>query len=413
MKDNRLNSWYRQQADKVGGPPPSDLWQGIAAELDATPKAMFPVWARWTSAVFLLILTASITWAYWPSDTIALAESTSPAAASQEGQLAHNGSWWMPVREDASVQSLASTTSQGIEKAETPAATNSFLVSSEPSATPAVQASVNTGGGTTSTSTSYRNSSSNVRAEPKLSFSTLSLMPPSNGAFALSQEVKGSNVRIKPPRNREGTPQGYYIGASLSANNLWTINHATRKGFDANSLKSNSAKFSRDYALVFGRQVSARTAFQAEMFLQKSQGQITNDYEEGRFTRTDLELDYSRIGLHYVRKITSQFMGYSANVNGVLGAYVGYLKSASEMTGDADAVSILDKYRKVDAGLDLGLEYEVFVNDQWAVGAAARNSIGLTNAFSGDDKNPAHFLPHRNLSFGLSFNVKYVLGTAR
>lgn len=441
MKDNSLDNWYRGSFEQTPGNPPDLVWDNIAANLDQT--AATGLWSKIVvgAAIVLLLggattffLIADQTTSDWPP-VAELPSNYARELQSPQAEVVAENNATTTVFAEASVQiqNAQPTPEQTNTAVATSSSTTSTATASPAARTEAANNQQQTHAISTTTNTNdiVASSNSNSQAEEPAVAATESentiveFEPVAMQMQNAPQSLWDQEVYELPPRHFEpkrksfklpdflnnANPLGYYLGTGITLNSVYALNYDTYSGLDKSSLVSNVAQFGSDVSLIGGLNVSDTKGYQVELTLFKSRGQSFDSYVEGQLIRSRVDLAYSQVNFLWKRKIAKTAFSnkYASSLNFLGGPYVAYLRSSSVSQNGIDA-GTPNRFINYDAGLDFGIEYDLFFSKKWAATAGIRSSVGLVNIFAGTTKIPRDFNRTYNLSLGANIGLKYLIG---
>lgn len=197
--------------------------------------------------------------------------------------------------------------------------------------------------------------------------------------------------------------RGFYFGVSGSYNQTSILDYGNVIK-DGRSIQA-SLKFGAAKSLVFGYNFSNKFGIQAEYVYNSIQGQNYVTSEDDEIIQKTLSLNYdqipvtARIKVGKISDITNKpiILNYTAGVQyGILREY--------RLPQDKRYESTDNLFKDNDLSLVLGLEYEIYLQDNLNVSIGARGTI--SNDISLHDATLDDFAK-RNFVFGLRAGVNY------
>ncbi len=196
----------------------------------------------------------------------------------------------------------------------------------------------------------------------------------------------------------------WQVGVTGQLANTWMVNTKTIEGLQSDNLTTTNATFGNSIGLHVTWLASPRMKIKNEWHIKSRTGQSYNEYINGQYVATSLDLNYINTALlFYYHPLQNKPLHSIA-----LGLYGGMLQEATRQK-NGDMERITGDYASFDFGLLLGYEYEHRIAKGLSLGSGIYTRYGLTNIFAGNQIVPAYLNQTRNAAFLLSFSVNYQL----
>ena len=124
-----------------------------------------------------------------------------------------------------------------------------------------------------------------------------------------------------------------------------------------------------------------------------------NEYINGKYVTSALELDYYTIALQGKYRFPTKHTM-------IFGGYFGLMKTAKQSV--EEEIFVLDnEYSNYDYGLIVGYEYPISLSRRFTFSPGLFAKVGLNNVFAGNEYIPFYLNKTQNASINLSFSVAY------
>lgn len=199
----------------------------------------------------------------------------------------------------------------------------------------------------------------------------------------------------------------FYIGSTGQLANTWLVNQKTISGFKSTSLVSTNPSFGSDFGVYAGTGLTENIDLQMDLNILAQNKQEYNEYMNGNYVTSNMQFNYSRLGLSLRYFINSvNFMQGEHALN--MGPYIAYLHNASQDI-DSETIYITDNYNTLDYGLQAGYEYVFPLVENLGLGTGFRAYYGLNNIYAGNERIPDYLNATNNASVNITLSLKYLL----
>ncbi len=198
-----------------------------------------------------------------------------------------------------------------------------------------------------------------------------------------------------------GKGQFFFIGFTGQLANTWMLNQKTRQGLNPEELTHTNLSFGKNFGILAGTRINERMSLQEEFYFVSQKRQGYNEYLNGQFVSSRLELDYSTLSLLIKYRITENSPHFVA-----AGIYGSSLNNASQKI-DSQLTDVRSEYNSMDYGLVAGYEYQYPIYGNWYLGAGLFFRYGVKNIFSGNEMIPDYLNRTQNAAFNASFSLNY------
>jgi hypothetical protein len=372
-----FNKWYKSAIESQSEDPPAELWDAIQDDLDVeavwtrldgdlAPARIRPLYWRMAAAASLLMLAALGGWyflAYQPED-MSFAISDQPSAAVGES---------LP----GEVLPTLPLASAVIPETEVPSGLPAEPVEPGWLKPPERIAEAGFGG------------------LPSHDMRTLKPL------LARAEEIPG----ILPyPSDEKRYFSETVVGIGGQFANTWLLNDKTIGGLGPYDLTSTQASFGQSMGIRAGTNLGNRSWIWLDWHFVSRSRQRYNEYINGRYVSTSLDLDY-----HSIAAIWQYKPGQAGSPHRLAaGLYAGMLRNArQELNGST--LNVTGEYANLDHGLLAGYEYVFAVRPGITIGTGIYGKIGFSNVYAGSELVPAHLNHTRNAALMLSLSINYRL----
>ncbi len=222
--------------------------------------------------------------------------------------------------------------------------------------------------------------------------------------YIMPQENSHDNNIIK---RKGGAFKKFYIGSTGQLANTWLINQKTISGFKSTSLVSTNPSFGSDFGIYAGTGLTDNIDLQMDLNILAQNRQEYNEYINGDYVTSNIQLNYTRLGLSLRYFINSgSFMQGEHALN--MGPYIAYLHNASQDI-DSETIYISGNYKAMDYGLQAGYEYVFPLSGSLGMGTGFRALYGLNNIYAGNERIPDYLNVTNNASVNITLSLKYLL----
>lgn len=197
----------------------------------------------------------------------------------------------------------------------------------------------------------------------------------------------------------------FSLGVTYAYNNTWILNKDTRSSFRTSSLISTSVTYTSNYGFIGNYYFNKKNAISSEIIVHSRIAQDYGLYNEGKYLRKKIELNYSKLTLAYQRNAFNTRGRYPSHLTMRAGLYFGALTNHSELY-NAQITASNDNYKKFDFGVKIGLGQEVVLN-RFVIGYGLNSEYGFINIFNGNDKISPDFNVTKLFTAGGYINLMY------
>ncbi len=199
----------------------------------------------------------------------------------------------------------------------------------------------------------------------------------------------------------------FYIGGTGQLANTWLVNQKTISGLKSTSLVSTNPSFGSSFGIYGGTSLAEHIDLQMDLNILAQNKQEYNEYINGNYLNSDMQFNYTRLGLSLRYFIYSgSFLEGEHAVN--MGPYIAYLHNASQDTG-SETIYITGDYTTLDYGLQAGYEYVFPIAGSLGLGTGFRAWYGLNNIYAGNESIPDYLNVTHNASVNITLSLKYLL----
>jgi hypothetical protein len=195
------------------------------------------------------------------------------------------------------------------------------------------------------------------------------------------------------------------IGLITLIKNTWLLNNETFNGLKSETLNTSEIVFFPDIGISLNYSLNKAWQIQSDGFFFSNTGQKYYEYYYGHYSRKEITLRYSTVDLLIKYRITGsrQFIP-RCSINVLAGGYFSYLNYAHQRI-NSDLRNIGSQYGKVDYGVRLGGEVELYLFDHISFVPGLFISLGMPNIYKGIGTIPGYLRSTHNGSadFQLAF----------
>lgn len=189
--------------------------------------------------------------------------------------------------------------------------------------------------------------------------------------------------------------------------NTWLLNYETYDGLRSESLNTTKIVFFPDAGLSLNYSFTKNWMLQADAFLFSGTGQRYQEYIAGHYSQKSIILRYSMIALSAKYRFTGvNGPVIPSSINLIAGGYLSVLYKADQKI-NTDLVNIGSQYRKFDAGVRLGGEFEFQLTTGFSMAPGVFMTLGIPNIYRGDNIVPGYLRRTHNGSAGFQLAFYY------
>jgi len=245
---------------------------------------------------------------------------------------------------------------------------------------------------------------SSVDGQVDVGLERIEMLAASYVPFTLSERVAVDAIAELPVEEEDYYDKttglrSVYVGLTGHLANTWLLSSKTFMGLQPDDLTNTNITFASNVGVQLGAEVNPSLKLQTEFLWLSQNRQQYNEYLNGKYVTSMLELDYYTISLQTKYRLSS-------NHSLMLGGYFGLMKTARQSVDEA--VFVLDtEYGNYDYGLILGYEYPIPFGSKFTFTPGVFAKVGLTNVFTGNELIPFYLNKTQNASVNLTFSVAY------
>ncbi len=190
-----------------------------------------------------------------------------------------------------------------------------------------------------------------------------------------------------------------YIGVTGHLANTWLLSSKTLTGLQPDDLTSTNLTFGSNFGMQLGTSITPVFKIQSDFLWISQNKQQYNEYINGKYVTSALELDYYTIALQGKYRFPTKHTM-------IFGGYFGLMKTAKQSV--EEEIFVLDnEYSNYDYGLIVGYEYPISLSRRFTFSPGLFAKVGLNNVFAGNEYIPFYLNKTQNASINLSFSVAY------
>lgn len=207
-----------------------------------------------------------------------------------------------------------------------------------------------------------------------------------------------SNESLTNANNTTGT-KSLYVGVTGHLANTWLLSSKTLTGLQPDDLTNTNITFGSNFGMQLGTAITPELNIQSDFLWISQNKQQYNEYINGKYVTSALELDYYTLALQGKYRFPTKHTA-------IFGGYFGLMKTAKQSVDDE--IFVLDNdYSNFDYGLIIGYEYPIPLGRRFTFSPGLFAKIGLNNVFAGNEYIPFYLNKTQNASINLSFSVAY------
>ncbi len=392
-----FEKWYKSTVESQPETPPGEVWDAIQNDLDVdavwarldaglTTAKVRPLYHRLALAASVLLLVAAGSWYFLSGNLTQTNQVTGDAGEEEPSEVTPPPPPDLPTANPTAHAGALAT--QGIEE-------------STPITSPTSHAMA-------LTMPDIEESAPTFKETPDKGPAFIR-MPARPGAIDRDRMVAGINTRYTRseatrPSDGKKVFSEFTIGLSGHFANTWLLNTKTIEGLKRSDLTDTGVSFGQNLGFRAGTNLGEKSALRLEWYFLSQSRQRYNEYVNGKYVSTSLNLDYHNLALVWQ---------YQPGVHGsphqiAAGLYAGSLRRANKQL-DVTLVNVSAEYAKLDYGFILGYEYVFPLKPGLSFGTGVYAKYGLNNVFSGNESVPAYLNHTQNAALMLSFSLNHII----
>jgi len=190
-----------------------------------------------------------------------------------------------------------------------------------------------------------------------------------------------------------------YVGLTGHLANTWLLSSKTFAGLQPDDLTNTNITFGSNFGMQLGTAITPVFKIQSDFLWISQNKQQYNEYINGKYVTSALELDY------YTLALQGKY-SFPTNHTVIFGGYFGLMKTAKQSV-EEEIILLDDDYSSYDYGLIVGYEYPIPLGHRLTLTPGLFAKVGLNNVFAGNDYIPFYLNKTQNASINLSLSIAY------
>lgn len=407
MKSVQFNKWYRNAFEQMKEEPPQEAWDNISNELDLqevwgnvknelqvieTRKQTAKLLSYTISFAFLVLLSiVGSVWLFTP-ENLRTDKSKKNPPAEISNTFVQAGK---TIQKDEINNQLPVIDPKKLA----PHSIRQLVISNRPSTTIP----------TLILNPQINNQQPTLFTVPPIETSDMLTSQNNEHPIILSDASLSSQLpEITSPH--EFFVDKFYLGGTYKITNSWLLNDETYNGLAKTGLIQTLSHLGKSGGITLEYCFSKEWSGQIDWFINSQSGQTYKYYEEGKYIKKDIVINYQLINLLIKHSLGGTLISknISTSQNLLTGINFKSLESEKVKINDVE-VTQPQHYTNDDYGFIVGYEYTFLFNKKILLSSAITGDFGLKNIFKGSEKIPANFNSTYNTSINAVFGIKYLL----